>query len=115
MRYAQDLGAKVVNDVRQGVTHVVAARDGTEKVSKGKTVPGCAVVRRSWLMECYWTLTRRNVEPHLMAPILKQTTGTGGGLKLLLSGSEEEESSLEDEDEEDDSFLMSEVEKDVAT
>ena len=69
VRYAESLGAKVMADVNSDTTHVIAARDGTEKTLKARKVPGCAVVRISWLMECWWSITRRELTPnHLIGP-----------------------------------------------
>ena len=48
------------------ITHMVAARDGTDKIHKARRVPGCFVVTASWLMECVWTMTRRDETPHLL-------------------------------------------------
>lgn len=45
---------------------MVAARDGTDKIHKARRVPGCVIVKASWLMECVWTITRRDVTPHLL-------------------------------------------------
>ena len=67
VRYAEDLGATVLSKVTPEITHVVAARDGTDKTLKARQmVPSCAVVRASWLMECFWSLTRRDEAPHLI-------------------------------------------------
>jgi len=114
VRYAESLGARVMTDVNADTTHVIAARDGTEKTLKARKVPGCAVVRISWLMECWWSITRRELTPHhLIGPPpkaisrpsttrrrLKSSTVTGSAAseetdnRLLLSGSD----SSEDED-----------------
>ena len=107
VRYVESLGAKVMTDVNAGTTHVIAARDGTEKTLKARKFPGCAVVRISWLMECWWSITRRELTPnHLIGPPPKATSKTKSstvidaavseenGNRLLLSGSD----SSEDED-----------------
>jgi len=110
VRYTESLGAKVIPDVTNDTTHVIAARDGTEKTMKARRVPGCAVVRISWLMECYWSITRRELSPkHLIGPppkpvpaassasageSSKQDGASGNKNTLLLSGSD----SSEDED-----------------
>lgn len=67
MRYAQSLGASLVDQVRDGVTHVVAAKDGTDKCLAARKTPGCVLVKASWLVECYWSMTRRDVTMHLLA------------------------------------------------
>jgi len=97
VRYVEELGAKVLTGVSDEVTHVIAARDGTEKINRAKHIPGCAIVKPKWLMECYWSISRRRVQNYLIAPppsddIRKITE------KLLLSGSDSSE-------EEDDDFL----------
>ena len=67
VRYAEELGAEVLPGISSQVTHVVAARDQSEKICLArKQVPGCFIVHTSWLMECYWSITRRDVEPHRM-------------------------------------------------
>jgi len=70
VRYAETLGAVLHSSV-QGpttLTHVVAAKDGTEKVVQARRqFPSCAVVKPSWLMECVWSLTKRSVSPHVLA------------------------------------------------
>jgi hypothetical protein len=49
------------------VTHVVAAKDGSEKALKARKIPGCVLVNPSWLMESYWSMTKCDVAPFLMA------------------------------------------------
>lgn len=34
---------------------------------------GCVLVKPAWLVECYWSLTRRDVKPHLMDPAVVET------------------------------------------
>jgi RNA polymerase II subunit A-like phosphatase len=112
VRYAEELGAEVLPDVVQGVTHVVAARDGSSKIHRArKEYPGCYVVHTAWLMECYWSITRRDERIHHMGPLPKQLTNTlpPAALSLtattkkniLLLGSDKEES---DVDEMEDDF-----------
>ena len=64
VRYAKSLGATVDTIVTSRVTHVIASNDGTEKVLAGRRISGCVIVKTSWLMECYWSMTRRTLEPH---------------------------------------------------
>jgi len=66
VRYAESLGAVVAPAVTSGVTHVVGAKDGTDKILSARRVPGCYVVKPSWLMECFWTITRRDERQHLL-------------------------------------------------
>mmetsp|Transcript_4440 Transcript_4440/g.6484 ORF Transcript_4440/g.6484 Transcript_4440/m.6484 type:complete len:544 (-) Transcript_4440:1688-3319(-) len=73
VRYAEDLGATIVSEATPDLTYVVAARDGTEKVLRARRMaPHCFVVRPSWLMECYWSITKRDVVPHIIGPMPKQ-------------------------------------------
>jgi RNA polymerase II subunit A-like phosphatase len=52
--------------VDYNVTHVVAAKDGTNKVLSARRTPGCMVLKSAWLMECYWSISLRDVNPFLM-------------------------------------------------
>jgi len=95
VRYAEELGAKVMTDVSSDVTHIVAARDGTEKIKRARYIPGCAIVTAKWLMECYWSITLKDIGNHLIGSPPK-----GAPQRLLLTGSD----SSEDEDEDDADF-----------
>ena len=98
VRYAEELGAEVLPDVARGVTHIVAARDGSEKIRRArKECPGCYVVHTAWLMECYWSITRRDESHHHMGPLPKQLTKP----PLLLHG-HDEMSDVDEMEEEDD-------------
>jgi len=66
VRYAQNLGAKTQDAVDHTVTHVVAAKDGTDKALAARKIPGCRLVKSAWLMECFWSMTRRNPTPFLL-------------------------------------------------
>ena len=67
VRHSENLGAKLLSQVEPILTHVVAAKDGTEKVlAARRKVAGCVVVKPSWLMECAWTLSKRDVKNHLL-------------------------------------------------
>lgn len=66
VRYAESLGAKLSETVEEGVTHVVAAKDGTDKCLAARRIPGCVLVKASWLVECYWSMTLCDVKPHLL-------------------------------------------------
>jgi len=70
VRYAEELGATVLPEISREVTHLVAARDRSEKTKQARTeVPGCYIVHTSWLMECFWSISRRDVRPHHMGPM----------------------------------------------
>lgn len=110
VRYAEELGAEVLPDVTQGVTHVVAARDGSSKIHRArKEHPGCYIVHTAWLMECYWSISRRDEIAHHMGalpkqptqPLLPPSTAVTTKKDGLLLGSGDEESDF-DEVEDDD-------------
>lgn len=69
---------QLVDNVEPGVTHVVAAKDGTDKCFAARKTPGCVLVKASWLVECYWSMTRRDVKPHLMDSdaLTEESTGS---------------------------------------
>jgi RNA polymerase II subunit A C-terminal domain phosphatase len=68
VRYAENLGATVLPSVDNTATHVVAAKDGTDKILLArKSYPKCAVVSPSWLMECVWSLQHRPEDRHLLS------------------------------------------------
>ena len=75
VRHAENLGAIVSPDVTPTVTHVVAGRNGTDKIVAARRVPGCHIVKPLWLMECVWTFSCRNVKPYLW-PVLKTAPRT---------------------------------------
>ena len=86
VRYVEELGGKVMTNVSDEITHVIAAKDGTDKILQARRVPGCAIVRIGWLMECYWSITRRDVEPHYLGPppIAKKNINGNSNKKILL-------------------------------
>ena len=123
VRYAEELGAEVFPSVAPEATHVVAARDGSDKIRQARReVPGCYVVHTSWLMECFWSISRRDVRPHHMGPVptqqharkriqevgTKKDPPSKKSASLLLDGSDPEESEDDDEDFDDD-FLSAEM------
>ena len=55
-----------MDSVQPGVTHVVASKDGTDKAKEARKIPGCLLVKASWLVESYWSMTRRDVRQHLL-------------------------------------------------
>ncbi|GFH59835.1 hypothetical protein CTEN210_16311 [Chaetoceros tenuissimus] len=95
IRYTEALGAKISNDINNDITHCIAARDGTDKVLRARKVQGCYIVKVSWLMECYWSISLRSVDEHLIGPKPPQTKEAP---KILLEGSDSSE------DEDDDFF-----------
>ena len=113
VRYAQDLGATVLPDITKDVTHVIAARDGTDKLKKAReTLRGCAIVHVSWLMDCYWSMSKQDVKDHwLGAPPLANEENHQK--RLLLTGSDDsEDEDEEEEDDDDDEDFATEFEND---
>lgn len=85
--------------MKTSTSHVVAARDGTEKVLRGRAVKGCTIVAASWLMECYWSMVRRDEKAHIMNPLSRKSFALEEKKKkILLDGSDESEESDEEED-----------------
>jgi len=108
VRYAEELGAKLQNTVTSDLTHVIASRDGTDKILRARRIPGCAIVKVSWLMECYWSCTLRDIKPYSLGPPASaiatpnpQQDKDSGSQRLLFSGSD----SSEEDDDEDDTFF----------
>ena len=100
VRYAQDLGATVLPHITKDVTHVIAARDGTDKLKMAReTLRGCATVHVSWLMDCYWSMSKQDVKDHWLGK-LPTANEENHQKRLLLTGSDESE----DEDEDDEDF-----------
>jgi RNA polymerase II subunit A-like phosphatase len=77
------------------ITHVVAARDGTDKIRLARRVPGCHVVKPSWLMECVWTMTRRDVTPHLLG---KPAVAVAKEPQAMAATGDDSSSSSDDDD-----------------
>jgi RNA polymerase II subunit A-like phosphatase len=71
VRYAESMGAVVMPSVKNGVTHVVAAKDGTDKTIAARKLRSCVVVKASWLMECIWSLRREDEAHHLLGPVVR--------------------------------------------
>lgn len=140
VRHTETLGARLLSTISPQVTHVVAARDGTDKILAARQMPGCHIVKPSWLMECVWTFTRRDVRPHLW-PVLKRSAsslsrpargelkkGDGGeegenlGKEASVAFETNEDTSNEnvgsdggddDDDEDDDDDLVAELENEL--
>jgi len=89
IRYIQALGGNIDTDVIAETTHLVAARDGTEKVKRARQVSGCSVVNVSWVMECYWSVSLRDTTPHL---ITNHNVCVGGKLLHATIDSSKDES-----------------------
>lgn len=108
--------------VLPNTTHVIASKDGTDKILTARSIPGCFVVRVSWLMECYWSLRRRDEQPHLL-----RAMGTMRGTPLELpppslsngitttssSGMEDGGTGVDEEGESEDDDFAAEFEKEL--
>jgi RNA polymerase II subunit A C-terminal domain phosphatase len=119
LRYVESLGGSVENRVDRNTTHVIGARDGTEKIHAArKLFPNCFVVRVSWLMECWWSLTKREATEHLLEPDhnLQKSSGAdrdnknegnngGPDMRPPKGSSKDKSSTNESDDEEEDAFL----------
>lgn len=46
---------------------MVAAKDGTDKALAARKFPRTVLVKPSWLVECYWSMSRRRSLAHLLA------------------------------------------------
>jgi len=110
VRYAQELGAEVMADVSSDVTHIVAARDGTEKIRRARLIPGCAIVTAKWLMECFWSISLRDIHNHLIGP--PPIAAPSKPTKLLLSGSDSSEQEDGDSSEEEDDAFFANFDQD---
>ena len=114
IRHVEQLGARLNASVVPALTHVVAARDGTDKIMQARRIPGCFVVKASWLMESLWSLTRRDEADHLLGPatrsVIPKSSVKGNGVttNILLQGTDSEDN---DDDEDDD--LIAELENGV--
>jgi RNA polymerase II subunit A-like phosphatase len=98
VRYAESMGAILLPAVKEGVTHVVAAKDGTDKTVAARKIRGCAVVKPSWLMDCFWSLRREPETRHLLGAI-RPDKNAGA---LVDSKKENPSSSSSDEDDDND-------------
>jgi len=99
IRYAETLGAQLQRNVDVSVTHVVAARDGTDKAIAARKFPRTVLIKPSWLMECYWSMSRRRSLAHLITPIPSRTTSpVPAPPKPAAAAAEPAEESSDDED-----------------
>uniref|UniRef100_A0A7S1G0Q0 BRCT domain-containing protein n=1 Tax=Corethron hystrix TaxID=216773 RepID=A0A7S1G0Q0_9STRA len=113
VRYAQSLGGVVREEVEDGrkrkkdrgkTAFVVASATNEEnhKVQEGKAVVGCAVVRPAWIMECVWSLTRRDVKDHLMAAVKESPEGGTDSAENSAESSDSSEGDSEGSSSEED-------------
>jgi RNA polymerase II subunit A-like phosphatase len=113
LRFSESLGASVQSQVTRGVTHVVAANDGTDKIMAARRLKGCHVVKVSWLMECVWSLKRQDERLHLLGLPSKNSTSSSSNNKPIqpLGDSTRDNSSTSSSDEDDD--LAAELETEL--
>lgn len=110
VRYAESLGGALISNVRPDTAFVVAARDGTDKILQARKVPGCSVVKVSWLMECFWTMRQRDPNQHLLAAagreIFQKSMANGRAAKpaAVKAGAKSGEGDWDDDDDGDDDF-----------
>lgn len=102
IRYAETLGAKVWSKVTPVLTHVVAAKDGTDKILAARKLPGCRIVKPGWLMECVWSLTRREEGRYLLGDAPPRFSELRTPLSEYSTAKENSSSELDDDSEDDD-------------
>lgn len=103
VRYAQSLGANLQDTVQLGVTHVIAAKDGTDKALAARKTPRCSLVKAAWLVECYWSMTRRDLIPHLFPGSRNvETDNSHKPVEPLKETKMEDNSSSESDSDDDD-------------
>lgn len=102
---------QLVDDVSPGVTHVVASRDGTDKCLSARKTPGCVLVKAAWLVECYWSMTRRDTESHMFASVsakeVSQRIATPGDTSTIKASKNDTDESEGEDDGVDDEFAAS--------
>lgn len=64
--WAKSFGANIVNNVGRKVTHVVAARNRTQKVRQAAKRGGIKVVTTQWLVDCIQQWQHLDEEPYLI-------------------------------------------------
>jgi RNA polymerase II subunit A-like phosphatase len=84
------------------LTHVVAAKDGTDKILAARKLPGCRIVKPGWLMECVWSLTRREEGRYLLGDAPPRFSELRTPLSEYSTAKENSSSELDDDSEDDD-------------
>jgi RNA polymerase II subunit A-like phosphatase len=97
VRYVECLGATLMTSVTNATTHVVAAKDGTDKILTARKIRGCFIVKPSWLMECFWTLKRCDERNHLLG-----LASQGSQVQPMSNARVGSGSSTSEDDEDDD-------------
>eukprot|EP00535_Pseudo-nitzschia_heimii_P006548 CAMPEP_0197176612 /NCGR_PEP_ID=MMETSP1423-20130617/2476_1 /TAXON_ID=476441 /ORGANISM="Pseudo-nitzschia heimii, Strain UNC1101" /LENGTH=763 /DNA_ID=CAMNT_0042626009 /DNA_START=127 /DNA_END=2418 /DNA_ORIENTATION=+ len=114
VRYAQNLGAQTQDKVDYNVTYVVAAKDGTDKALSARKIPGCMLVKSAWLMECFWSMSRRDATPFLMHKVTPQLPRSSiPSMQNVLRESKIENSSEGSTNDSDDDDFAAEFENEL--
>ena len=97
---------------------MVAAKDGTDKALSARKIPGCRLVKSSWLIECFWSMKPCDATPFLMHQVTPGVTRTNinkpNGAVLRVSNVENSsEGSTNDSDDEDDDDFAAEFESEL--
>lgn len=98
-------------------THVVAAKDGTDKALAARKIPGCRLVKSAWLMECFWSMKPCDAAPFLMhqvTPGVTRNVSKPNTAVLRVSNVENSEGSTNDSDDDyDDDDFAAEFESEL--
>lgn len=127
VRYAESLGSTVLPMVTDFVTHVVAAKDGTDKIAAARRVKGCHVVKASWLIECFWSLSHRDESRHTLNTVHAAANGgknspsqthpqediNSNGVQPLTGSTRENSSSTSSDNDEDDDDFAADLEDEL--
>jgi RNA polymerase II subunit A C-terminal domain phosphatase len=118
VRYVESLGGILSPAVDPLTSFVIAAKDGTDKVLLARRTQGCLVVKLSWLMECYRSISYRDPTPHLL-PASGREKGEGkyatcvtNAMPTMRAIAAESKDGQGESDDEDDDFAA-EFEKDL--
>jgi len=117
VRYGESLGARVLTAVTKSTTHVVAAKDGTDKIVTARRVKGCRIVKAAWLMDCVRSLKRCDERKYILGPPVTTGIDIRDSKVQPLADSTRENSSSSSGDDEDDDFaadLESEMMEDAS-
>ena len=102
-------------------SYVIAAKDGTDKILMARRVPGCFVVKVSWLMVSYWSLTHPDPRQHLLAPTGRDSAALSVGAHNAVNGTGSRspapalpiDKGDDDDSDDDDDLLAAEFEKEL--
>lgn len=104
---------QIQDTVDYRVTHVVASKDGTDKALAARKIPGCMLVKSAWLMECFWSMTRRNATPFLMSIVMPGTPHSSPNKRVLKESTVENSSEGSTNDSDDDDDFAAEFEDEL--